>query len=113
VELRPRQLEISEAELEFMSGLAPLVSTPRAAKRLVNLYRLVRARLLDRDVDAFVASDEYRAVLVLLATAGEPGRADVELPDRFYEQWLPLVRRFSFEQAERPPIEAGGRSPVN
>jgi hypothetical protein len=112
VELRPRQLEISEAELEFMSGLAPLVSTPRAAKRLVNLYRLVRARLLDRDVDAFVASDEYRAVLVLLATAGEPGRADVELPDRFYEQWLPLVRRFSFEQAERPPIEAGGRSPV-
>ncbi len=53
-DLRPRQLEISDAEMDFLSRLAPLVPSPRAAKRLINLYRLLRARLSGPELDAFV-----------------------------------------------------------
>jgi hypothetical protein len=87
-ELRPRQLEISEEELTYLPGLVSLVGTPRAAKRLINLYRLVRARLWDTEVDDFV-------------TRG-PGR-----------QVVPLVRRFSFGDANGPRPETGGRSSVH
>jgi hypothetical protein len=42
-----------------MQRLARLVTTPRAAKRLVNLYRLVRARLPERDIEWFVAGNSF------------------------------------------------------
>lgn len=75
--LRPRQLDISAAELEFLSRLAPLVPSPRATKRLVNLYRLLRARLSGAELDDFVGGDGAAAVLVLLAVhAGEARAAD-------------------------------------
>lgn len=74
---RPRQLDISAGELEFLTRLAPLVASPRAAKRLVNLYRLVRARLTGHELDDFVDGPESRAVLTLLAVhAGESTAAD-------------------------------------
>jgi hypothetical protein len=76
-ELRPRQLEISDAEMDFLSRLAPLVPSPRAAKRLINLYRLLRARLSGPELDAFVGGDGAAAALVLLAVhAGEGKPAD-------------------------------------
>ncbi len=113
-DLRPRQLHVSDLELGFLTSLAPLVPTPRAAKRLMNLYRLVRARLSDQDLDRFVQDGDYRAVLVLLALHADSGAsafdrfdtepdlvwltelAAVELPADVYREWLPLVRRFSF-----------------
>lgn len=71
VELRPRRLAVSQAELTFLATLAPLVSSPRAAKRLVNLYRLLRARFSGTELDEFLAPGireaPHRAVLVLLA----------------------------------------------
>ena len=76
-ELRPRQLDISAAELEFLSRLAPLVPSPRATKRLINLYRLLRARLSGAELDDFVGGEGAAAVLVLLAVhAGEAKAAD-------------------------------------
>jgi hypothetical protein len=76
-DLRPRQLEITAAEMEFLARLAPLVPSPRATKRLVNLYRLLRARLSGPSLDEFVAGDGAAAVLVLLAVhAGEATAAD-------------------------------------
>jgi len=39
---RPSGLEISQAEVDSMGQLGGLVSTPRAAKRVVNIYRLAR-----------------------------------------------------------------------
>jgi len=76
-DLRPRQLEISDAEMDFLSRLGPLVSSPRATKRLVNLYRLLRARLSGPELDAFVSGEGSAAVLVLLAVhAGEAKAAE-------------------------------------
>ena len=38
---------MSAEELAFIGALAPLVHTPRAAKRLVNTYQLVRVTVDD------------------------------------------------------------------
>ncbi|WP_236725078.1 P-loop NTPase fold protein [Amycolatopsis orientalis] len=71
IDLRPPRLVISRAELDFLATLAPLVRSPRAAKRLLNLYRLLRARLAGEELAEFVADGSreapFRAVLVLLS----------------------------------------------
>jgi hypothetical protein len=117
VQVRPQQLVVTDVELQFLARLAPLVPTPRAAKRLTNLYRLVRARLSAAELDQFVRSGTFRSVLVLLALHAESGAAAferidaepdlawlierlgaVELADsaEAFREWMPLVRRFSF-----------------
>ncbi len=122
-DLMPRGMRITGPELLYLEQLSALVRTPRAAKRLVNLYRLVKARIAPGMTDAFLDVD-YRVVLVLLAVlvgrsgqcdplfdAIESGRdwrqemdrlaGDLTVPDDLsvYRKWLPLVRRFSFTTA--------------
>jgi hypothetical protein len=69
-ELLPESLEIEPLELECMDELAPLLGrSPRALKRYVNTYRLIKVRAVDplalhRD-DPPIAP--YRAILFLLA----------------------------------------------
>ena len=76
VEARPEQLEIGPLERAFMERLSPLLGrSPRALKRFVNTYRIVKAR--EPDAAAFLSEDAdvpaYRAVLFLLAlTTGAP-----------------------------------------
>ena len=66
-------LEIGDAELAVMDDLAPLLGrSPRALKRFVNVYRLVKARLSKREHDAFVqpnaeALADFELALILLA----------------------------------------------
>ncbi|MFK0248267.1 P-loop NTPase fold protein [Amycolatopsis azurea] len=70
IDLRPPRLVISTAELDFLPTLAPLIRSPRAAKRLLNLYRLLRARFAGDDLAEFLDGSReapFRAVLVLLA----------------------------------------------
>jgi hypothetical protein len=52
-----------------MKRLFPLIPSPRAAKRFVNVYRLFRATLTDADYDSFIREKEgdYPIVLLLLA----------------------------------------------
>ena len=122
-DLAPRSMRITGPEVLYLEQLSPLVRTPRAAKRLVNLYRLVKARMAPSETDAFLDVD-YKVVLVLLAVlvgrsgqcdalfdAIESGRdwrqemdrlvGDLSVPDDLsaYRKWLPLVRRFSFTTA--------------
>ncbi|MGH3876122.1 MAG: P-loop NTPase fold protein [Actinophytocola sp.] len=74
-DVRPRQLEITDAEMGFLGSLAPLVPSPRATKRLINLYRLLRARLSGPELDRFVEGHGAHAVLVLLAVHAGEGEA--------------------------------------
>ena len=62
----PAGLRLDAAELRFLGELCALVPTPRAAKRLANTYRLLRAPLDRPALDALIAS-EHRPVLALLA----------------------------------------------
>jgi hypothetical protein len=68
--LRPLGLQVSQAEVEFMARLGELLPTPRVAKRLVNLYRLVRIGVRSGELAEFVGDENgapYQAVQVLLA----------------------------------------------
>jgi hypothetical protein len=73
--LSPRALALSEHERDFAVTVAAGLRTPRAVKKLTNLYRLLRAGLDEHSgqLDRFLAEDtgeaaEYQAVLILLAT---------------------------------------------
>ena len=76
VDLRPGGLIPYPPEIAFIEKLAPLVDTPRAAKKLTNLYRLVRVDIPETDLARFVDSGEYRTVQILLAVlVGTPSGA--------------------------------------
>jgi len=79
-DLRPRGLQVSQPEVEFLGRLGPVLPTPRAAKRLVNLYRLVRISIPEADLAAFAGTgdgqSEYQFVQILLAIlVGSPAMA--------------------------------------
>ena len=66
----PRQLIVSEPEVDFAASLSTLFETPREAKRLINVYQLIRASLSSRRIERLEGvTSEYQAVLVLLAVA--------------------------------------------
>ncbi|MGW0179603.1 P-loop NTPase fold protein [Nocardia sp. NPDC003345] len=68
--LRPVPRPMSDAELTLLGSLDGLIGAPREAKRLLNLYRMVRATRDLSDASRFLGSDgapgEYQAVIVLL-----------------------------------------------
>jgi hypothetical protein len=78
-ETDPVGLRLDDQELEFLGTLSGLVPTPRAAKRLANTYRLLRAPLEQQELAALVGG-EHRAVLVLLAAlVGSSGGAAAQV----------------------------------
>ncbi|HKX29832.1 MAG TPA: hypothetical protein VJ302_19230, partial [Blastocatellia bacterium] len=72
-------LRIEEWEREVMKRLFGLIPSPRAAKRFVNIYRLLRASVPDEQREAFIGDEEHgthREVLLLLAIlVGFPSEA--------------------------------------
>jgi hypothetical protein len=56
IDLHPEGLEVTLEEREFMKRLAPLVGTPRSAKRLTNTDRLIRAPLSGDDLRQFLGT---------------------------------------------------------
>jgi hypothetical protein len=108
--LDPPGLEVEEWELKYLSGLAPLIGSPRMAKRFANVYRFIRASLSGARLDGFSGTaekpGEFRAAGLLLALlTGFPGEA-VELFRRLLgdvpvagEAWPAFVRRIARELA--------------
>jgi hypothetical protein len=64
----PRPL--TEPELQLLAALEPLIDTPREAKRLLNLYRMLRATRDLSPASRFLGEDgrhgEFEAVIILL-----------------------------------------------
>ncbi|MEV0846404.1 P-loop NTPase fold protein [Streptomyces sp. NPDC049954] len=76
----PVQLRLLPQEVRFMSRVGSLTQTPRAAKKLVNLYRLVRIGVPGGDLVRFEGSadapGEHQVVQTLLALlVGDPHHA--------------------------------------
>ena len=65
----PDQLELAPEEVAFLGEMAPLVPTPRLAKRLVNVYRLLRASAFGRARLGDPSTRDYRVAIVLLVLA--------------------------------------------
>ena len=69
---------ISAEERALLGQLGGIVPTPRAARRLMNIYRMLRVSVPDDELDAFGpdGGGEYQAVILLLALlAGWPDDA--------------------------------------
>ncbi|MFJ3644466.1 translation initiation factor IF-2 N-terminal domain-containing protein [Streptomyces murinus] len=76
-DLQPEQLTLQANEIDFMARLGRLAPTPRAAKKLVNLYRLVRISIDRHDLPAFIGTPQqpgsHQVVQILLAAlVGSP-----------------------------------------
>jgi hypothetical protein len=70
-------LRIEESEFGFLGSLDPLVRTPRAAKRLINTYRVVRASIEPTELQQVLANEDFRAIALLLALQIRfPGRIE-------------------------------------
>ena len=71
--LRPVGLRIRATERDFIPLLGPIVSTPRSAKKLVNIYRLIRIGIPEDELDAFAGGGTHQTVLFLVAVlVGRP-----------------------------------------
>jgi len=74
-DLNPAALRLTSDERDLMKDFLPLVDTPRAVKRFLNTYQLLRVSV--DDVDTFLDRREYAPVLVLLALmTGTAGLTD-------------------------------------
>jgi WD40 repeat protein len=75
----PEGLRVRQSEQDFLAGLAPLLPTPRAVKKLANLYRLVRLSIPPGQLDTFLGDEDggpYQAAALLLAAlVGRPREA--------------------------------------
>jgi hypothetical protein len=75
-DVTPVALRVTPAETEYMGSLGSLVTTPRAAKRLVNVYRLIRAGIMADHIPSYISTGEYMVVLILAAIlVGMPSAA--------------------------------------
>jgi hypothetical protein len=83
LDLTPRNLEITSRELAHLRTLGPLVASPRAAKRLTNLYRIVRAGLDGDGLDEFIDGQFQLTQIVLAAVVGCPDIAVTWFQDIF------------------------------
>ena len=76
------QRPLTNHEVDLLAALAPAVRTPREAKRLMNLYRMIRATRDLSPAAEFLGQDgqagQYQAVIVLLGmVVGFSGLLDV------------------------------------
>jgi hypothetical protein len=63
---------MGEAEHAFSLGLADLIGSPRAGRRFVNTYRLLRAAVPDCERPAFLSGEHRVLLLLLAASVGAP-----------------------------------------
>jgi membrane protein required for beta-lactamase induction len=65
-------LRVTADEREFLGHLTPLLTTPRAIKKLTNLYRLLRLSVPRDQLPDFLDGPYQAAALLLAALAGAP-----------------------------------------
>ena len=128
VELDPKQLQFKRHEFDNMKKLAVLFQTPRAAKRFVNTYRLVRVGVPAHELADFeganATSGDHRVAMTLLAVvAGCPNVAPRFLrrlidpsgvlpPSMTWSQFLDVCC-FSDVAASEPDAEAATQADAN
>lgn len=109
IDLSPQSLTLGDKEIEYMTSLAKLIGrSPRAVKRFLNCYRLIKVSLPPEKLKEFVKdgeSYEYRAVMILLGIiTGSPGVSLYVIEEIENWKWQnkeqPTMKNF-LEQLER------------
>jgi len=81
IDLNPRQLDIEEVEMKKIDELAVLIGrSPRVAKRFLNCYRLIKARMTEAERSKFLEGSFKNVMEILAIIVGAPSisRALVE-----------------------------------
>ena len=99
----PRYLDITDLERKFITELNELVATPRATKRLVNTYRLVKATKTPEEPVRLEKAEHQSVLLMLAMQSGHPEEATevfraLNVRKRgswwaFVDQWQPKALR--------------------
>lgn len=92
-------VRILKPERDFIERLVPLLPTPRIAKRLVNVYRVIKASKSVDEIDEFERERAKPCLLMLAILFGRPGIA-AELLRALHERKCP------FENIDEPLIAA-------
>jgi hypothetical protein len=80
IELSPRQMDVEEVELNKIDDLAKLIGrSPRVAKRFLNCYRLIKARLDRTQLGGFLSGSFEDVMEVLAVVVGAPSAARIVL----------------------------------
>jgi hypothetical protein len=103
-DLTPRDLLLTSSELDLLTALAPLIDTPRSAKRLTNVYRLLRVRIGE---ERLLKDDAFAPVLVLLGIVVGFPRWGGQLFEALMGQeptvkWSAFVEKLRPEGAQAP-----------
>jgi hypothetical protein len=64
---RSPAVHIGRVEREFITTLVPLLPTPRIAKRLVNVYRVIKATKSVQELEALERDGQFKACVLMLA----------------------------------------------
>jgi hypothetical protein len=110
----PHAVRMTDAERTFLWKLGPLLPTPRIAKRMVNVYRLIKASKGVEALEAFDRDSRYQPCLLMLAILF--GRPSISL-DFFrgiYERCPPFDRpEEKLVEALRRRTAPGATDPVS
>ncbi|NBH07906.1 P-loop NTPase fold protein [Amycolatopsis sp. SID8362] len=115
------RIGLTGPEVEFAQQLGALVTSPRAAKRLMNTYRLIRATRHVGSRSRFLGGDgrpgEFQAVLTLLAAvAGHPTLANpllLALQDADGDSWAGFVAQLAPGTKDAEPGELAPAVPAH
>ena len=102
VDISPRSLKFERVEVDYMKELAPLIGrSPRAVKRFLNCYRLVKVGLTEKQFELFLGQNGeghgYKAAMILLGIiTGAPkvSSAAIEILDDWPEHKERTVKNF-------------------
>lgn len=111
-EIAEESLKICSWEAEYAADLYAFIPSPRAAKRLTNIYRLLKTRVAQRDLREFegtkVRPGQFQLPLLLLAIMiHDPEWAGHCLP-KIYVQWdsfTDVASALAFTDAQVEPLE--------
>jgi hypothetical protein len=114
IDISPRSLKFEKAEIDYMKELAPLIGrSPRAVKRFLNCYRLVKVGLNEKQFEVFMGTNGdgsgYKAAMILLGIiTGTPkvSSSAVEILDRWPERKDKTVKNFLDELFASEEISA-------
>ncbi len=116
IDPNPQYLNIEEWECNFMKRLFEMIPSPRAAKRFINIYRLLRASVDDAERQYFIGNangGKYRAALLLLAIlTGYPAEATeilrALLEEERSETWWEFIESFRARAYPPQPADSSG-----
>jgi hypothetical protein len=120
IDRHPEHLRIEDWERAFMKKLHELIPSPRAGKRFINVYRLLRAAVTDRERDRFVGDEEvgeYQCALLLLAIlTGYPSQATeilrALLDEEHHETWREFIATYKASIVAQVESAARERAPT-